>query len=177
MCRRLITRMIKSTGNNYSSGVTLSELIIVIAIVGILVSVGYPSYIRSKMESRRAEATGTLIATQGLVERYLVENNQPTFGSTDLALARFANYSTSSGSPKLTTNGYYVITIVTDSTGYTINATATATGALNDCSSSGNANTKQCRDTLCRVISINHGVRESTDSSGVVADDQSTKCW
>jgi len=165
-----------SNYNKYN-GVTLAELIIVIAIISILVVIAYPSYERSKAEARRSDASGAVIATQGIIERYLVENNKPIFGSSDLSLSRFANYSTSSGTPVFSKNGYYIITIVTDSTGYTINATTTATGALNDCTISGNETLKQCRDTLCRVISMNHGARQSTNSSGVVSNEQTTQCW
>lgn len=159
------------------TGVTLMEILMVIAIIGILIATAYPSYERSKLESRRTDATGALIATQGIVQRYLAENNKALFDSTDLSLSQFANYSTSSGTPKLSKNSDYVITIVTDSTGYTINATATAAGILNDCTVSGNEDTKQCRDTLCRVISINHGANESKDSSGAVSNAQATQCW
>jgi len=157
--------------------VTLMEILMVIAIIGILIATAYPSYERSKLESRRTDATGALIATQGIVQRYLAENNKVLFDSTDLSLSQFANYSTSSGTPKLSKNGAYVITIAPDSTGYIVSATATATGALNDCTISANTTTKQCSDTLCRIISIDHGANESTDSSGVVSNAQATQCW
>lgn len=160
-----------------TSGVTLMELIIVVAIIAILASVGYPNYVRLKQETRRADAQAAVVATEGIVERYLAENDKPNIGSSDMALAQFANFSTSSGTPQLSNSGYYRITIVPDSTGYAVNATATVTGGLTDCTISGNTTVEQCADTACRVISIYHGQKQSTNSLGTVANETATTCW
>lgn len=158
-------------------GVTLMELIIVVAIIAILASVGYPNYVRLKQETRRADGQTSVVATEGIVERYLAENNKANIDSSDMALAQFSNYSTSSGTPQLSNDGYYRITIVPDGTGYAVNATATVTGGLSDCTISGNASVEQCADTACRVISIYHGQKQSTNSTGTVANATTTTCW
>lgn len=66
------------------TGVTLMELIIVIAIIAILASVGYPNYVRLKQETRRADGQTSVVATEGIVERYLAENNKANIDSTDM---------------------------------------------------------------------------------------------
>lgn len=55
-------------------GFTLIELMITVAIIGILASVAYPSYREYVNKSRRAEAKTTLIAAQQWMERFYTEN-------------------------------------------------------------------------------------------------------
>ncbi len=156
------------------AGLTLIEVLTVVAIISIMAIFAYPSFVAMQFETRRADAHSGIIATESLVERYLAENNLPNISSTNIT-DDFTNYSPSSGTAVLTDNGYYRITIVPDSSFYTINATATVSGGLTDCAS--NADYKQCADTTCRVISISDGARQSTNSSGVTVDEDATECW
>lgn len=160
-----------------TTGVSLMELLIVVAIVAIIATVAYPNYLRTKQETRRADAHAAIINTEGIVQRYLAENNKANIDSADMDLAQFENYNSDSSSPQLSSDSYYTITIEPDSTGYTINATATVTGGLTDCNSSENAQFAQCADTACRVISINHGQKQSTNNVGAIADANTTTCW
>ncbi len=155
-------------------GVTLIELIVVVAVIAILSTVAYPNYKRLKQESSRADAQASVIATEGIVQRYLTENNKANLDSSDMALTQFANYSPNSSIPVLSNGGNYIITIIPDSTSYTINATATATGVSGDCSDS---NLGQCADITCRIISIAAGEKQSTNSLGSIANAITTTCW
>lgn len=56
-------------------GFTLMELMIAMAIVGILAAIGYPSYQESVQKSRRADCEGTLVGFAGAMERYFTTNN------------------------------------------------------------------------------------------------------
>lgn len=56
--------MIKKTG-----GFTLIELMIVLAVLSIIVAVGYPSYQEHVKKSRRAEGMGQLLALADRMER------------------------------------------------------------------------------------------------------------
>lgn len=157
------------------AGMTILELVVVISIISLLAVVAYPSFITFQYETRRADAYSALTDTEGMIERYLVENNLANISSDNVA-ADFPDYSAASSTPVLSENDYYRITIEPDSTGYTLNATATVSGGLSECTGD-NAEYHQCADTNCRVISINHGLKESTNSNGVTADEDTTECW
>jgi type IV pilus assembly protein PilE len=56
-------------------GFTLLELMIVVAVVGILASIAYPSYINSILKGRRAEGRAALTDLLQQQERYLTQKN------------------------------------------------------------------------------------------------------
>lgn len=59
---------------NKSKGFTLIELLIVIAIIGIISAVAYPSYQDSVRQSRRADAQGALLGFAQEMERNYTTN-------------------------------------------------------------------------------------------------------
>lgn len=68
-------------------GFTLIELLIVIAIVGILAAVGYPSYQEYVMSARRADAQSALMQLANAMERRYTEQSPATYvGATPQAL-------------------------------------------------------------------------------------------
>jgi len=56
-----------------SSGFTLIEVMIVVAIVGLLAAIAYPSYQDSVQKSRRAEARSSVVSVMQQQERYLTQ--------------------------------------------------------------------------------------------------------
>ena len=96
-------------------GFTLIELLIVIAIVGIITAVAYPSYQSSVTKTRRAEGQSALLDVMNAEERYYTENNTYTTTIADV------NKSTSSE------NGHYVISAAACSTGIDVCVVLTAT--------------------------------------------------
>ena len=58
-----------------TKGFTLIELMITVAIVGILAGIAYPSYQDSVRKSRRADAQGALLGFANAMERYFTVNN------------------------------------------------------------------------------------------------------
>jgi prepilin-type N-terminal cleavage/methylation domain-containing protein len=61
--------------NISKNGFTLIELMIVVAIIGILASIAYPSYQESILKSRRADAKGALLGFANAMERHFTETN------------------------------------------------------------------------------------------------------
>ncbi len=59
----------------HHAGFTLIELMIVVAIIGILATIAYPSYQDSVKKSRRADAKSALMGFVNAMERYYTENN------------------------------------------------------------------------------------------------------
>jgi type IV pilus assembly protein PilE len=56
--------------NRRQRGITLLELMIVVAIIAIIAAVGYPSYLESVRKTRRADCAGVLTALANAMERH-----------------------------------------------------------------------------------------------------------
>ncbi|HUD18867.1 MAG TPA: prepilin-type N-terminal cleavage/methylation domain-containing protein [Patescibacteria group bacterium] len=67
------------------SAFTLIELLIVIAIIGILISIGVASYAQAQIKSRNARRQGDMKAAQSAIEQYYADNNgqYPPNGTCD----------------------------------------------------------------------------------------------
>lgn len=95
--------------NKYTSGFTLIELMIVVAIVGILAAVAYPSYQDSIRKGKRAEARTALTDLMLQQERYMTQMNTylaftNTAGTTNPASVPFKTFSGDSS----TNTAYYL---------------------------------------------------------------------
>lgn len=105
-----------------ASGFTLIELMITVAIIGILAAIAYPAYTDSVRKGRRAEAITDLYGIQLAQEKWRANNTSytSTLGSGGLGLP--------TTSPA-TGTAYYEIEIVAASgTSFSAKATAKATG-------------------------------------------------
>lgn len=121
-----------------NSGFTLVELLIALAIIGLLSLVAYPSYQKSILRTNRADGIAAALAVQVAQEKFRASCPfyAQTLGSTNTcgASASASTVQATSTSPE----GYYTITILANSaTGnaYTINAAPTGNQAADtDCS-------------------------------------------
>ncbi|MEB0135127.1 type IV pilin protein [Actimicrobium sp. CCC2.4] len=130
-------------------GFTLVELIIVVAIVGILAAIAVPSYRSYVLKSRRADAMTALAQNQVILERCYAQSF--TYNGVCVGLPVF---------PVASERGYYSVAISNQSaTAYTLTATPVGT---------------QASDTLCAVMSVDQTNQKSASDSSSVAQ---TACW
>lgn len=129
------------------AGFTLIELMIVVAVVGILAAVAYPSYVESVQKSRRADAQSVLLEAAQLLERFNTENNGSYAGFTLPAYLQ--------NSPKDGATKYYTIT-ATGLAASTYLLTATPSGA-------------QAGDRCANLTFNNRGVKGTSSAE--------TDCW
>ena len=116
-------------------GFTLIELVITIAIIGIIASLAYPSYQNSVMKSRRTDATSALLKLQMDQEKHRANN--PTY-----ATSVTGGGATGLGwDSDISENGYYTVTTENTLDGFAATATA-VTGK------------SQANDTDCLTITI-----------------------
>lgn len=112
------------TGLKKIEGFTLIELMIVVAIVGILASVAYPSYQNFVVRSNRSEAPRELVRLANLQEQLYVDSRSYTENMSDLGAGSTPVYKT----PK---KFYKIKSKVVNNT-FTLTATAQGIQATND---------------------------------------------
>ena len=140
--------------NKCSKGFTLIELMVVVAIIGLLAAIAIPSYQNSTRRANRADAQITLSRISTLQERYFFRTNQYTGDFNDL-FSGVADNTTSIASD----DGYYTVAI--SATASTWNLTATATG-------------EQANDTECTTLTLTYlGAKTSADDTSAAT----TECW
>ena len=150
---------IRKMQNNKSSGFTLIELMIAIAIIGILSMVAYPAYQDSIRKTRRADGIAAALSIQVAQEKF--RGSCPyyaqTLGSTNTCGAN-AGASTVKAD-NTSKDGYYTLSIVASSaTGnaYTINIDPVG---------------EQAEDTTCDPMTIAYS---TTNPAGTKAP---ADCW
>lgn len=74
-----------------SSGFTLIELMIVVAVIGILTAIALPSYNEYVRRGKRAEARAEVLRAEGWLERYFTENNRYSDSGSSSANQAFSD--------------------------------------------------------------------------------------
>lgn len=112
------------TGANRQTmrGFTLIELMIVIAIVGLIAAIAYPNFTDYLAKSRRSEAKTLLLDIAARQEQYLLDNRSYTTDFTQLGNLTAETITATSVTSE---NGHYVVTI-SRPTLYTYTLTATS---------------------------------------------------
>lgn len=119
----------KRPGMARIAGFTLIELMMVVAVVGILAAIAYPSYQDYVTRAKRSDGKNALLEMASRQERFYFDNNTYTTDPTDLGY---------SADPASSPDGYYSISITDDptddiATGYTLTATPAAPFSDPDC--------------------------------------------
>ena len=132
-------------------GFTLIELMIAVAIVGILAVIAYPSYMQYVTKSNRSAAESFILTVSNKQEQYMLDARQYATALSTLNLTTPAEVSNN-----------YTISVVANNAGtppsYTI--TATPTGV------------QQTRDTQCANLTIDQTGAKGISGSGLVR-----ACW
>lgn len=95
-----------------NAGFTLIELMVAVAIVGILVRLAYPAYTQSVLKSHRAEAKSALLDLAAREERYFSTTN--TYTSTGTALGYASGTTLTAAAPLQVMTGsasYYSLSV------------------------------------------------------------------
>jgi type IV pilus assembly protein PilE len=157
-----------------TKGFTLVELMVTLAVLAILITIGYPLYNQILQKARRVDAKDALLLMAQAQVRYnrmffsyAATSNQLNFGPDELdndindtheynEVIRTIDHN-QDGNPD-----YYTITITTDGDATTYLITATA---ISD----------QLNDTDCRTLTINQfGLKTAVDEDG---NDTTARCW
>nr|WP_273232360.1 type IV pilin protein [Pseudomonas kuykendallii] len=119
-----------NTGRDNARGFTLIEMMIVVAIVGILAAIAYPSYQQYVLRSNRTEGQALLNDAAAREERYFAQNNVYVSAAGDLGKLNLPSTTTSGTGSDVTSSalsptGKYKLTVskVDNDGGYTLTAT------------------------------------------------------
>jgi type IV pilus assembly protein PilE len=129
------------------SGFTLIELMITVAIVGILATIAYPSYQEYVRRANRADAQAAMLEDAQFLERFFTTSNPSTYSGADLPKQQ----SPESGTPK-----YSITTAAASPTGFRIQAVP-ADGY---------------EDPKCGTLTIDQTGAKTASGTGTLAD-----CW
>jgi type IV pilus assembly protein PilE len=125
------------------NGFTLMELMIVVAIVGIIAGLAYPSYLKSMQKGRRVDGKQALVQASQALERCY--SSYGLYNS-----ANCSEYSALTGAtPIVSVQGYYTITGTVTGPTYTVTATANTT-------TTSTTKAAQATDTGCTALTISN---------------------
>ena len=140
-------------------GFSLVELVVTVAVLAILASVGYPLYTKQMQKARRADAKIALQSIALAQEQFFTVNGVYAATLSTLSLDASGIDAATGTTPK----GYYDLSVNIDAGGQTFELTALAP-----------ADSKQRRDTSCRTFMLDElGVKSAKDEANVDADN----CW
>lgn len=142
-------------------GFTLIELMIVVAIIGILAAIAYPSYQEHVLRSNRTIAKSALTQVASRLETYFLDNK--TYNITDVTRLGYGVdplYLDENGQEVAQTASLYKVDIsAATRTTYTLEAVA---------------QNRQANDGTCKTFTLTHtGVKTAKDSANSASD----SCW
>ena len=132
-------------------GITLIEMVIVLAILGIVASLVYPSYLDRSRQARRVDAKSALMNIAGEQERFFLRNNRYATSTNELGITR-------------TENELYDLALTSASDSEFVATATPATGKGQDL------------DVDCAAFTIDHLGRKLA-TGGTPVGNTSAECW
>ena len=143
----------------FQRGFTVIDVLTTVAIVTVLASIAYPSYVAQMRKTHRAEAATTLATLAQAQERFYARFR--TYSSNVVGDEDCEGQGCGLGWPsELTDNEYYKLSAEGDGSSYTLSAFAHGS---------------QLDDTDCRVMQIDDdGIKSAKNEGG---GDSTEVCW
>lgn len=107
------------------SGFTLIEVMIVVAIIGILTAIAYPSYLEYLYKGSRAEAMSSLLDIANRQEQFYADNHRYSTALGDLGVTSISD------------SGLFTLTLTSDGNSFSVTASPLAHPATKDPECSG----------------------------------------
>nr|WP_315231268.1 type IV pilin protein [uncultured Albidiferax sp.] len=152
-----------------NKGFTLIELMITVAVIGILSAIALPAYNEQIARGRRTEAQTVLIAASQWMERFYTENYSYSANSAGTAVTDSTQFPARFSTSPVPGQGtaMYTIGVVATATTYTITATRKTGGSMS---------TDRCGDmtvdNLGRRSVVNYNGQAGASKAAAI-----TYCW
>jgi type IV pilus assembly protein PilE len=144
-----------------SSGFTLVELMVALAIIAILASIAVPMYSKQVQKSRRVDARTAVLDLAGREERYLSTAGTYTTVAANLGYSAL---------PVVVGSGYYQLAVNVPVVAAGAQPTYTVTATVV-------AGSSQVKDLQCQFFSVDYRGTQFSSATNAGGTDTSTTCW